>query len=78
MEKNKSQKLDSMKKLVECWEEKFDRNILDVEVTTDGYLLVTMHKGTQLNSGELSWLFKNFSEVIVEAEAGYMFLHLFG
>lgn len=78
MKENREQKLNSMRKLVECWIEKFDRSVLDIETTTDGYLLVTMHKGTQLNAVEMSWLFKNFSEVIVEAEAGYMFLHLFG
>ena len=70
--------LEKMKEQVDVWAERFDRNVLDVEATCDNdRVIVTMAKGSQLDSKELLWLIQNFKEVIIDAEAHYLIIHLF-
>ena len=66
-----------MRVKAERWADKFDRVILDTDETEGNNLILTLQKGTQLDSNELKWLINNFNNVIVEAETGHLCIWLF-
>ena len=73
----KKKDMNEMRVKAERWAEKFDRVVLDMDETSGNNLVLTMQKGTQLDSTELKWLMDNFNNVTIEAEGGYLTVWLF-